>query len=397
MNKYIIVLLVLMTTLVNGQEQNQGIEFFQGTFEEAMALASSENKKIFIDVYTTWCAPCKKMTKEVFPDEELGLLHNANFISIKIDAEKGEGIQIAQNYKVGGYPTLIYADAEGETIEKMTSYLSIKQMLSIGNDVLKGDINFDQLQESYVNESISHEELFKYITALQGKGLYDRAASAFEKYFSAEIKNGVNKDMLDLIFQNIRSTEDEAFQYLVKNKNEFYEFQDKIQLDSIIDIYYVDEFMYMKDVPMFEYLYFAAKEELSKKVTIDDDLSLELDHNYYYKKQNEDKYMETGKVLFDKHSREEDHVQISYLVGGAKLFKKPENVKILLNWSLRAVEIEANSINLATLGAMYAKLNNREKAKKYYDDGIAASLKNKDDYHEALQNARDESLAKIVD
>lgn len=395
--KKITVLFVLLTITMFAQEEQKGIQFFTGTFDEAKALASAENKKIFMDVYTTWCAPCKKMTKEVFPDKELGELYNANFVSFKIDAEKGEGIQIAQNYNVGGYPTLIYTDAKGETIEKMTSYLTIEQMQSIGNDVIKGNINFNELQEKYDNRSISHKELYKYITALQGKGLYDKAAITFEKYFNTEIKKGVNKGMLELIFQNIRSSDDVAFQYLVENRGEFYEFQDKNQVDSIVNNYYIDEFKYGSKVPETEEAYFAVKKELAKKVVIDESLSLELDHNYYYKKQDEDKYMETGKVLFEKYSKEEDQEQISFLVGGAKLFNKPENIKTLLQWSLRAVEIEANSINLATVGVFYAKFNNREMATEYFDNGIAVSLKNKDNYHEVLKNARDEFLAQIID
>ena len=36
-----------------------GIQFFNGTFKEALAKAKKENKMVMMDCYTTWCGPCK--------------------------------------------------------------------------------------------------------------------------------------------------------------------------------------------------------------------------------------------------------------------------------------------------------------------------------------------------
>jgi len=36
-----------------------GIQFFKGTFQQALAKAKKENKMIMMDCYTTWCGPCK--------------------------------------------------------------------------------------------------------------------------------------------------------------------------------------------------------------------------------------------------------------------------------------------------------------------------------------------------
>ena len=47
----------------------QGIDFFKGDWEAALAQAQSQDKLIFVDAYATWCGPCKRMAAEVFPDE----------------------------------------------------------------------------------------------------------------------------------------------------------------------------------------------------------------------------------------------------------------------------------------------------------------------------------------
>ena len=72
-------------------EEEKGIQFFKGTWNELLAEAKKQNKPIFMDVYTTWCRPCKVLDKDVFPNEKVGGFYNKNFINYKIDAEKTKG------------------------------------------------------------------------------------------------------------------------------------------------------------------------------------------------------------------------------------------------------------------------------------------------------------------
>lgn len=114
--KYIIVVFV---GLFASQIQAQGIQFYKGKFKDALAKAKQENKLVFVDFYTTWCGPCKAMDANIFPDAKIGALFNKKFVAIKIDAEKGEGIQLASKYKVKGYPTLLYLAADGTEKERL--------------------------------------------------------------------------------------------------------------------------------------------------------------------------------------------------------------------------------------------------------------------------------------
>ncbi|WP_081643209.1 thioredoxin fold domain-containing protein [Sphingobacterium paucimobilis] len=86
------------------------------SYQEALTAARKNNKLIFIDFYTTWCGPCKTMDKEVFTDGAVSTYMNENFLTVKIDAEKGEGIALAKQYKVRAYPTFVVLD--GQEVEK---------------------------------------------------------------------------------------------------------------------------------------------------------------------------------------------------------------------------------------------------------------------------------------
>lgn len=80
------------------------------TFSEAVAAAKQEKKLVFIDFYTDWCGPCKKMAREVFPQKKVGDFMNEKFVSIKLNAEK-EGKDLAARFGVQAYPTFIVLNA----------------------------------------------------------------------------------------------------------------------------------------------------------------------------------------------------------------------------------------------------------------------------------------------
>jgi len=67
------------------------------TFEQAVALNKKAKKQIFIDVYTTWCGPCKMMDKYTFSNPEVARILNENFYPVKLNAEQREDISFNGN------------------------------------------------------------------------------------------------------------------------------------------------------------------------------------------------------------------------------------------------------------------------------------------------------------
>ena len=74
----IISLLLLLTSNSIAQE---GTNFEDLTFQEALAKAKTTGKKLFIDCYTKTCGPCKYMTSNVFPQEIVGDYFNEHFVA----------------------------------------------------------------------------------------------------------------------------------------------------------------------------------------------------------------------------------------------------------------------------------------------------------------------------
>src|SRR6266542_1757612 len=96
----------------------QGIQFENGlSWQQIKQKAKAQNKFIFVDCYATWCLPCKKMEKEIFPLKDVGDYMNEHFISVRVqmDTSKADdahiqgwykdAAQLKDQYKVKAFPS----------------------------------------------------------------------------------------------------------------------------------------------------------------------------------------------------------------------------------------------------------------------------------------------------
>lgn len=113
--------MALCLCLVAGAQTN----FRHVSSSEAKAAAKAEQKLLFLDFYTDWCGPCKMMANEVFPQKPVGDYLNPKFVCVKINAEKGEGVELAKKYKIKAYPSFIIADNEGKEKGRFAGFRDI--------------------------------------------------------------------------------------------------------------------------------------------------------------------------------------------------------------------------------------------------------------------------------
>ena len=79
--RYLLLLQLLLICFLNQAQQSNGIKFEKKnlTWKDVKQKAKNEKKYIFIDAYTTWCGPCRYMSKNIFPQKEVGDFFNENF------------------------------------------------------------------------------------------------------------------------------------------------------------------------------------------------------------------------------------------------------------------------------------------------------------------------------
>ena len=159
------------------------VEWSTAAYDEIIGEAKTSGKYVFIDFYTVWCGPCKKMDKETYVDagvvEFLG-----EMIPVKYDAEKGAGIELAKKYNVYAYPTVILVDSSGEEIDRYLGYLGAEDFLKVMTDYKNG-IGTVTYFEALIEENPDDPELWmKLGTRHADAGRTESAVEALNKYLA---------------------------------------------------------------------------------------------------------------------------------------------------------------------------------------------------------------------
>lgn len=197
-------------------DEPSGIKFFTGSWKDVLAEAKRQNKPVFVDIYTTWCGPCKLMAKQAFPDAKVGEKFNANFISYQIDAEKGEGITVARKYAVDAYPTSLYVSGNGELIHRAIGYGGIPGMLTEADKAIaaaKDPNPLSAMEKQYESGTRDAEFLANYLSKRAAVGIPN--GEALDAYLKVvpETEWGLEKN-LAIIGGNLMTANSKAFALL---------------------------------------------------------------------------------------------------------------------------------------------------------------------------------------
>ncbi|MBK8502281.1 MAG: thioredoxin family protein [Saprospiraceae bacterium] len=143
-----------------------GIEFFHGTLSEAKQIAGQQGKLIFVDAFTTWCGPCKRMSANVFSQQDVGDFYNQSFINLKLDMEKGEGKEFQRQYQVNAFPTLLFLDPEGKVVQKVVGGMDVANFLQLGKSAASKSSVSSSLDKAYTDGQRDPAFMAQYIEAL---------------------------------------------------------------------------------------------------------------------------------------------------------------------------------------------------------------------------------------
>ncbi|MBX2925664.1 MAG: thioredoxin family protein [Chitinophagaceae bacterium] len=136
---------VFVITLLAQTNAGKGIQFYEGSWKEALKTAGKADKMIFIDISTDWCGPCIYMEKFIFTKQAVGKKYNEAFLNYKIDAEKGEGVDIARKYEVSAYPTFLFVNSSGYLIYKHTGERDEAGFMGLVQEAKKQDADPNNL------------------------------------------------------------------------------------------------------------------------------------------------------------------------------------------------------------------------------------------------------------
>lgn len=185
--KRVLIIGLILGGILNLSAQTSGINFFHGTWAETVAKAKAENKLIFIDFYTQWCGPCLNMAETVFVLPTVGDFYNSNFVNAKIDAENGEGVNLAKKYQVRSFPTYMFVDPNTEeAVHRSSSRQTGEQFIATGQGAITPAKRSFYLIDEYNKGNRDRELMINYINYQHS--VYQR--NAVNKAFGELIQGG---------------------------------------------------------------------------------------------------------------------------------------------------------------------------------------------------------------
>ncbi|MCD0490067.1 thioredoxin family protein [Pedobacter sp. MC2016-14] len=200
---------------------DDGIQFARGSWAEITARAKNEKKLIFIDCYTSWCGPCKKLAAEIFPQKAVGDVFNRSFINYKVDMEKGEGIDLARKFHVGAYPTLLWIDANGNVVHRVVSFIKVDVLLAEAHTALNGGSRLAELEKQYEKNKKDPASVRAYVNSLVETS--DSRAQEIATYYLSILpkEKYIDSDIFALIAGQAKNPFSPAVTYLFENRAAF--------------------------------------------------------------------------------------------------------------------------------------------------------------------------------
>lgn len=220
MKKVIFLVLLLFFTAAGFSQQEVGIHFIEGEkWNEVLKMAQEQNKYIFMDCYTSWCGPCKALSKDIFTLEEVGDFFNARFVNVKYDMEKGEGKELKKLYEnnIIGYPTLLLINKDGKVVHQMAGFQQASELIAGMKAGMEGRSLF-AYRERYAAGQRDLNFIKAYVNALNGAFLREDVEKVVGEYVkSIPVEKLQEKEVWELVGEHIKNPYSPQFEYVVFN------------------------------------------------------------------------------------------------------------------------------------------------------------------------------------
>lgn len=215
MRRIFILLSLFITIQATAQD---GIRFEHASWAEVKAKAVKENKLIFADFYTQWCGPCLAMAEDVFVLESVGNFYNGNFVNVKIDAENGEGVELAKKYQIASYPAFVFIDpATEEAVHVSGSRQDKETFLFTGKSALDPQKRSPYLLAQQQTNNQAPEFLLNYARYQASRYNRNESTAAFEKLAEMPGYSLENPEVWAFFVKDINGRENKLFKTFIKD------------------------------------------------------------------------------------------------------------------------------------------------------------------------------------
>lgn len=111
-------IILLLLALGAGAAQAQ-VKFETKSTDAVREMAIKQGKLVFIDLYASWCPPCRMMEKQVFSRKDVGEFMDERFVAAKYDTDKTTGRELMKKYGKGAIPLYLVFNTDGDLLGRI--------------------------------------------------------------------------------------------------------------------------------------------------------------------------------------------------------------------------------------------------------------------------------------
>ena len=211
----------------------EGIQFQTGSFKEALQQAQTTGKLIFMDCYTSWCAPCKMMNTTVFTEPKVGDFFNEHFVNVKFDMEKGEGRDLLKRYGMQVFPTYLLLDAEGNEVHRVVGGHDADEFIELMKNGMNVENSIAGLQKRYEAGERNPDFLRHYIDVLGGGYCFDRIPEVLDA-LCRQSEGKISREDWLLMRRYLSEPTSYSFQFAAHNRKQLCQYIPSTELEEWI-------------------------------------------------------------------------------------------------------------------------------------------------------------------
>lgn len=385
-----LITVILLLTFVTGYSQNRSVNFVEKSWSEILTMAKTQDKMIFLDAYTTWCGPCKWMAANMFTKDTLADYYNSTFICVHFDMEKGEGLQLAQEYQVKAYPTLLFINSAGGMVHQRVGVpQKVQDYLDMGHIALTPGEGLTACIKKFEAGDRDPQFMMKYLDRLQGA--YMPINEPLKEYFAAQkeadLLNRDNWKMIDLYVSDMDSPE---FIYLLKHQDEYSRRYSRDSVsDKISGVYMQALTSICRSRSFTEESYSKAKQKVrgsgysgAEKVIFSADLNL------YQMRSDQEKFITLAVSGLDTYYGD-DYMMLNRMASFfLQITSEPKYLEKASGWAKRSISLKNTAENNDTYANLMFKLGNKDEAVKFEKAAIELARQEKADLSEYESNLK---------
>ena len=360
--KSIVIYYIIINSIaisISGQESKQQVVFYK-SYQEGIKLAKINHKAVLLDFFAEWCEPCKVMDNEVLVDPTLSRFFNSNFISIKIDGESKEGKKLMKDYLVTGFPTYIFINKKGKTVNRISGALEAKQFLQMGRETIDPSNSLDSMRKKFIDDPNSREKTTNLLALLSSEDISEVSGILDYHYFR---KKKINlKNLWSDIKTYAPLNNSRCIKFARKKIDTIYQFDKKENVDKWLQVTCAKTMLWaIKELDEVSFL--EARNDYGEATTREEKQSLDVILLDFYGRMDLEKFRINARLLAEGEWKGDwevlNVISEQYLQKTIRKDYLEEGIKFVD----KSISINENASNLDTKALLLNKIGKKNEAK----------------------------------